>query len=76
MAKDHDLALRDICDEYCRLEDRIRFYTAGAESIAGDALDGYELDPLLRASTDLREFAAAFKVLLNDYHEAQKVAKE
>ncbi|RAH99867.1 hypothetical protein DLJ53_19170 [Acuticoccus sediminis] len=74
MAKaQHDHALIRLCDEFGRLEARIRLYCIAAEAIARDELDH---GPLLRATEDLGEFVDDFKILLNDYHSPQKGAEE
>ena len=53
-----------VLDEWGRLESRVRFYRAGAESIARDWIDPIPMDPMLRGGDDLLDHVMAFEELL------------
>ncbi|RAI00136.1 hypothetical protein DLJ53_20720 [Acuticoccus sediminis] len=75
LAKDDTVevpTLLDLVTEWDSLEARIKFYTAGAESVAGDGTRHSCGDAMLRASDDLIEFVDQFEEMLNAYADAHK----
>ena len=62
----------NVLDEWGRLESRVRFYRAGAESIASDWINPVEIDPLLRGGDDLIDQVMASEEILKAHFAAVK----
>ena len=56
-----------VIDEWGKLESRVRFYCAGAESIARDWIDAAQMDPMVRGADDLIDHVMEFEELLKAY---------
>lgn len=54
-------------DEWSLLESRIKFYCAGAESLAGDGTRRSCGAPLLRGTDDLIDYVERFEEMLDAY---------